>query len=74
MGRVAWNLSSQLPKEKEKDSRNNFYRPLRRHQHEAIALYLESLHYSKERRQNFYKEGCRTKTGITKKLPRTKFI
>ena len=37
MGRAEWIVSSQLPKEKEQDSRNIYYRLLRRHEHEAVA-------------------------------------
>ena len=43
MGRVEWIVPSQLSKE-ERHSRKIFYRLLRRHQHEAVAVYSESRH------------------------------
>ena len=67
LGRVEWNVSSQLPKENEQDSRNIFYRLLRRHLHEAVALYLQSRYTTLNNHVDVFVKGCRTKTGITKK-------
>ena len=49
---------------KKKNSRNIFYRLLRRHEHEAVALYLQSRYTTLV---NDVDKGRRTKTGIAKK-------
>ena len=53
--------------QKKKDSHNIFYRLLRRHQEEAVALHLESRYTTLLKRRRVFYNGRWTKTGIAKK-------